>query len=90
VRDPALLIRYGFGLNNAEFLVCGRCGVYLGAVMAAGSAAVATINVNTFDPPHPFESGGMPISYEGETEPERRARRGARWTPVAAFEAGDL
>jgi hypothetical protein len=33
VHDPALLIRYGFGLRTADFLLCGRCGTYLGAVM---------------------------------------------------------
>jgi len=87
VHDPALLIRYGFGLRTAEFLVCGRCGTYLGAVMTEGGTAVATINVNSFDPPHPFEREGVPMRYDAETEPERRARRAAGWTPVVAFEA---
>jgi hypothetical protein len=85
VHDPALLLRYGFGLRTAEFLVCRRCGVYLGAVMPVGDSAVATINVNTFDPPHPFQRDGVPMDYGRESEPERRARRAARWTP-AAFE----
>jgi hypothetical protein len=87
VHDPALLIRYGFGLRTAEFLVCGRCGAYLGAVMSDGGAAVATINVNNFDPPHPFGRAGVPMRYDRESEPERRARRAAGWTPVLAFEA---
>jgi hypothetical protein len=85
--NPARLMRYGFGLRTADFLVCGRCGTYLGAVMAVGDSAVATINVNTFDPPHPFERAGLPMDYEAESEPERRARRAAGWTPVVAFEA---
>lgn len=82
VHDPALLLRYRFGLRTADFLVCRRCGVYLGAVMAAGDRAVATINVNTFDPPHPFERAGVPMDYGGESEPERRARRATGWTPT--------
>ena len=90
VHDPALLIRYGFGLRTADFLVCRRCGVYLGAVMAAGDSAVATINVNTFDQPHPFQRDGVPMDYGRESEPERRARRAAGWTPVAAFELAPL
>jgi hypothetical protein len=81
VHDPALLLRYGFGLRTADFLVCRRCGVYLGAVMAA-ERAVATINVNTFDPPHPFERAGVPMDYGRETERERRNRRAAGWTPA--------
>jgi hypothetical protein len=87
VHDPARLIRYGFGLRTAEFLVCGRCGTYLGAVMTEGGSAVATVNVNSFDRPHPFEREAVPVSYDDETEPERRARRAAGWTPVVAFEA---
>jgi hypothetical protein len=87
VHDPSLLIRYRFGLRTAEFLVCGRCGSYLGALMQEGGAAVATLNVNNFDPPHPFERAGVPMRYDRESEPERRARRAAGWTPVVAFEA---
>lgn len=86
VQDPAHLIRYRFGLRTAEFLVCGRCGTYLGALMRAGDAAVATINVNNFDLPHPFDRDGVPVRYDDETEPARRARRAAGWTPVTAFE----
>lgn len=85
--DPARLIRYRFGLRTAEFLLCGRCGAYIGAIMTGAGSAVATINVNSFEPPHPFEREGVPMRYEGETEPARRARRAAGWTPVVAFEA---
>jgi hypothetical protein len=90
VQDPALLIRYGFGLRTADFLLCGRCGTYLGAIMPVGDAAVATINVNTFEPPHPFQHEGVPMNYERESEAERRARRAAGWTPVVAFETAPL
>jgi hypothetical protein len=87
-RDPALLIRYSFGLRTADFLVCGRCGTYIGAIMPVDDAAVATINVNIFEPPHPFQREGVPMSYEGESVAERRDRRAARWTPVVAFATG--
>jgi hypothetical protein len=90
VQDPALLLRYGFGLRTADFLICSRCGTYLGAIMTVGDSAVATINVNTFDPPHPFEREGVGMDYGGESEAERRARRAAGWTPVAAFESAPL
>ena len=86
VRDPALLLRYRFGLATADFLVCRRCGVYMGAVMPVGDAAVATLNVNSFNPPHPFERDGVAMDYGGEPEALRRARRAAGWTP-AVFEA---
>jgi hypothetical protein len=54
--------------------------------MTEGGTAVATINVNSFDPPHPFEREGVRVRYDAESEPERRARRAAGWTPVS-FEA---
>ena len=76
-------MRYRFGLETADFLVCRRCGVYLGAVMPVGDGAVATLNVNSFDPPHPFEREGVAMDYGRESEAERRARRAARWTPAA-------
>ncbi len=82
--DPALLIRYAFGLATAEFLVCGRCGTYMGAVMATADALVATINVNTFDLPHPLQAEGVAMDYG----PLRRARRAARWTPASIVTAG--
>jgi hypothetical protein len=85
-RDPALLVRYAFGLRTADFLLCGRCGSYLGALMTAGDRAVATINVNMLDPPHPFQRAGVPMNYEGESEEGRRVRRAAGWTPVVAFD----
>ena len=88
VHDPDLLIRYRFGLRTADFLVCGRCGTYMGAVMATADGLVATVNVNTFDPPHPLEGEGVPMRYDAETEPERRARRAARWTPASIVTAG--
>src|SRR5438552_5931344 len=33
VHDPEQLLRYRFGLRTADFLVCGRCGIYVAAVM---------------------------------------------------------
>jgi hypothetical protein len=88
VHDPELLIRYRFGLETADFLVCGRCGTYMGAVMATADAMVATVNVNCFDPPHALQAEGVPMRYDAETEPERRARRAAGWTPASIVAAG--
>jgi hypothetical protein len=55
-----------------------------------GDAAFATINVNTFEPPHPFERKAIPMDYEAESAAERQARRSAGWTPVVAFETVPL
>ena len=82
VHDANLLIRYRFGLKTADFLICKRCGIYLAAVMILGDKSYATVNVNTFDASESFKQQPLTISYDGENEAERRARRVKNWTPV--------
>ena len=85
VHDPNLLIRYRFGLKTADFLICKRCGIYLAAVMTVGDRVYATVNINTFDFLESFKQKPLTVSYDGESEAERRARREKNWTPVSAF-----
>lgn len=74
-------IRYRFGLGVTDFLVCGRCGVYVGALARIDGRDFATLNLNAFDEPHP-ELEAAPVSYADESVGERSARRSERWTPV--------
>ena len=83
VHDSNLLIRYQFGLKTADFLVCKRCGIYLAAVMKTSDRAFATVNINTFDSLKNFRQEPTTISYDGETEAQRRVRREKSWTPAA-------
>lgn len=80
-RDPALVSRYVFGLRTAEMLVCARCGVYCAAVMREGGAAWAVLNANLFLDPA-FDRAPQAVSYDGETEEQRIARRKRVWTPL--------
>jgi hypothetical protein len=89
VYDPAELSRYRFGLGTAEFLVCRRCGVYVGAVMAETGAAWAIVNVNALATPDVLVETAVPVSYDRESEAERRVRRRARWTPARVTELTD-
>jgi len=82
LRDPDFVIRYRFALRTAEFLVCARCGFYVAAVLGDTGGSYATVNVNVLDRADEFSGAATPVSYEGETEAERRARRVARWTPA--------
>lgn len=74
-------IRYSFGSGTTGFLICGRCGVYVGAVAEIGGKLFATLNLNAFDDPRP-ELAAELISYEGETVEARADRRRCRWTPA--------
>jgi len=89
VRAADDLIRYRFGLKTADYLVCGRCGVYVAAVLAEQGSSYATVNLNAFESSERFTRPPMSVSYDGETETERRARRHEKWTPaILVIEGG--
>lgn len=74
-------LRYRFGTGSTDFLICGRCGVYIGAVTEIDGAVCATLNLNAFDDPRPDLAAG-PVSYEGEEATAKAARRRRNWTPA--------
>jgi hypothetical protein len=88
VREPGQLVRYRFGLKISDFLVCARCGVYIGALMEEGGKSWFTVNVNALRPPPSFDLPVVPVDYDGEDIPARIARRKAKWTPVVEFSIG--
>src|SRR5881296_3177894 len=63
---PDEVIRYRFGLCTADFIICGRCGVYVAAVT---EERYATVNANTLE--EPLTRAAVPVSYEGEDEAQR-------------------
>jgi hypothetical protein len=85
VRDPGALVRYRFGLRTADFLICGRCGVYIGALMEDGGKSWFAVNVNALRPPPREDFPIVPVDYDAEDVPARIARRKQRWTPVIAL-----
>src|SRR5262245_37307322 len=80
--DPAGVLRYRFATASAEFLVCARCGVYCGALMAEGGRWYGIANLNTIDGRERLAPAVQPFDYDGEDVVARRARRSARWTPA--------
>ena len=81
-RDPALLTRYRFGHKTADFVFCGRCGGYLGAVTEEGGQQLAVLNIHALDPLPEGLPAAQQMSYDGETTSDRGSRRSKRWTPV--------
>jgi hypothetical protein len=82
--DAGALSRYRFGHETADFVFCGRCGGYLGAVTEEGGQALAVLNLRAFDPQPAGLPAAQPMDYDGESSGERDARRSARWTRVEA------
>lgn len=76
------LRRYRFGLRTADFLVCKRCGVYLGAQIETARGAFGIVNVRAIAPVPRGLPDPAPANYGSETAPERIDRREKRWTPL--------
>jgi hypothetical protein len=80
--QPNLLQRYRFGSRTIEFLICGACGVYLGAQMVAENKRFGILNVLTLTPMPAHLPGPASMDYEGELPDARNQRRQDRWTPL--------
>ncbi len=74
VRDPECLQRYQFGARTLDFLLCRRCGCYLGATLDGSQACV---NVNSWQ--HLGEAS--PADFDGESVESRTQRRKRGWSP---------
>jgi hypothetical protein len=83
---PLEAATYRFASRQAAYLVCPRCGVYLGATIATDEGSFATLNLNAFDDPHP-ELAAEPVSYDGQQPGEKLERRMRLWTPATIVEA---
>jgi hypothetical protein len=73
---------YRFGSGTAEFLICRRCSVYIGAVCATAAGTRAVININSLDDRISFTRKAAPVDHDGETTETRLARRATNWTPA--------
>lgn len=80
-KDPELLARYRFGLKLADFLLCSRCGTYVGAIMNDGAGSLGVLNICVLDARDRF-GAPTPMRYDGETVEIRLKRRRERWTPA--------
>ena len=80
--DASKVSRYRFGQKTADFLFCGRCGGYLGAVTEEDGVPLMVINLRALDPAPEGLPASQPMSYDGESRGDRDSRRAARWTPV--------
>jgi hypothetical protein len=82
LRDREAVQRYRFGLATADYFLCGRCGVYLAAVLADGEALYGIAIVNALNDAASFIRAAIPADYSAEDAAARRQRRCSRWTPT--------
>ena len=77
--DPERVSRYEHGTRTAQFHVCTRCGVVPVVTSEIDEHTYAVVNVNTFDDAARARLQPVPVSFDGETEALRLARRKRGW-----------
>ena len=80
--DWSLVDPYRFGSRTADFLICRRCGVCIGAVCETTAGSRAVINTNCLDDRAAFIRQPVPTDHENESTEDRIARGAANWTPA--------
>jgi len=86
VREPALVSRYRFGTETADFHVCARCGVPPVVTSEIEGRTYAVVNVNTFDNVPAEMLRRASSNFDGEDEASRLARRQKNWIGDVMFE----
>ena len=84
---PGGLGRYRFGRRQVDAILCRECGVYVGSFLSLDEGIIGTLNVAGAALEGFADRIAEPISYEGEGDAERLARRRAKWTPTVMVEA---
>ena len=79
---PGAVSRYRFGLGITDYLLCGRCGTYVGAIMEDQGRSIGIVNVNMLDIRDTFDPAPPLHVYDGENAEKRRARRRKFWMPA--------
>jgi hypothetical protein len=82
VADWSLAEKYRFGSRTADYVLCRRCGVYVGAVCETNSGLRAVINTNCLDDRAAFTQTPAAPDYDGEATDVRLARRATNWMAV--------
>jgi len=81
-RERESLQRYRFGLMTADFLLCRRCGVYVGAQIDTATGAFGIVNTLALTAVPEGLPDAVVADYCREHTRERMARRATKWTPL--------
>lgn len=90
LRQPAQVAPYQFGTKTAEFHLCTACGVVPVVTSRIEGRLYAVVSVNAFDGVDPALIRRAPISFDGEGEGSRMARRARNWIGDVHFVEGDV
>ena len=79
LHSPNLVSKYVFGTKTATFYVCTRCGVVPIVTSEIESHLYAVVNVNSFEDLGSLQARRQSVSFDGEGEQSRLARRARNW-----------
>jgi len=79
VRDRTRVSKYAFGTKTAEFHICSACGIVPVVTSRIDGREYAVVSVNAFEGVDPALVRRAPITFEGESEDARLARRTRNW-----------
>jgi hypothetical protein len=85
--DWSLVERYRFGSCTADYLLCRRCGVYVGAVCQTSAGLRSVINTLCLSNRAAFAQEAVQPDYDGEAVEARLARRETNWMPIAVHDS---
>ena len=88
VRDTARRSRYAFGTRTADFHVCATCGAVPVVTSHIDGKVYAVVNINAMDGVDPALLKRAAVSFDGEDERARLARRARGWIPNVRFVEG--
>jgi hypothetical protein len=88
IEDPALVSRYAFGTRTADFHICSRCGVAPVVTSRIDGRLYAVVSVNAFEGVDPALLQRTPVTFDGESEENRLARRQRNWIGDVTLDPG--
>lgn len=88
VKEPAHLSRYAFGTKTAQFHICTKCGVCPVVTSSIEGRLYAAVNANTFEDVESSLLQHASVSFEGESEAARLARRQRNWIANVEYAEG--
>lgn len=88
IREPERVSDYAFATNTAQFHICARCGVVPVVTSRIDGRLYAVVNANTFEGVEPSLLRPVSVSFDGESEATRIARRKRYWIANVEYAEG--
>lgn len=89
VTAPSLVSAYAIGTGTAQFHVCANCGVVPVATSRIDGRLYGIVNVNVFECIDSSMLRRTAVTFDGESETERLARRTRNWIADVEIVEGD-